>query len=181
MQVESVWFVRHLTETLGPMGEETLIGLLKQRRVDFADFGWHEGLPDWTRLFGIQELASHMPPHPGIPVPGQPRGSRPAEWIPRETRAPLRGFMITQDGAKMEIVNISESGILIKSDILIPVGTELSFMIDSAVLPKGFAMKGRVARHAQSPIFRGFGIEFLALQDSQRKTIQEYVARQVKT
>ncbi len=63
------WFVHIQGENLGPLTPEALTAMLKQNRIQFSDFAWHEGLTRWVRISELDEFISLMPTYPKTSIP----------------------------------------------------------------------------------------------------------------
>lgn len=187
------WFLHIQGETVGPLLMETILNLLKLSRITLVEFAWSEGMEDWTRLSEIHEFASQLPPHPTIPVPNlpsRPRGPVPSAFgaspVPRDLpskesrirrfeRVPIQGRAVTDEQGTLEIVDISEGGIFVKSDLDPPEGTSLRLRIESALLVRPLTVTGVVVRGGVVNGTRGFGVEFTGMPPSDRMLIQTYV------
>jgi hypothetical protein len=218
------WFIQLENQTVGPLLTDSLIMLLKTKRVSMEDLAWHDGLPRWVKLADCPEIkdqltteakAGSAPPTPGTaPVPSPTpsavmkvetvelearhpaRPSSPATPSPaaspkptptpnlgfrRSERAPLRGKIVLPDGRSFEVVNISETGLLLKSPELLAPGTALEFRLESEDLGIPSPIRAMVTRHVIIPGFRGFGVEFTDMEDHLRMVIRGYIKAKVFT
>jgi hypothetical protein len=98
------------------------------------------------------------------------------ELRPRASRAPLVHAVMCRYGDEPEFVevttlNISQSGMLVRADVLPPVGCELEFKF---VLETGFELltgKGKVMRHAGASA----GIAFAELEPPKMRILARVV------
>lgn len=93
----------------------------------------------------------------------------------------MRGqiVLINSQHPPIEIVNVSEGGMLLKSPGLPPIGAELHFRIESGALPAKPEMTGIVRRHINVKEFCGFGIEFINIPPDQKQMLKSYIRTQI--
>ena len=84
------WFERD-GQRGGPVTEAELLSLIAQGDLAPETLIWRDGLPDWTPLRSVQELAFQLPPNPPPPPPPLPS---PRPLAPR--RPSLQAFEVVQ-------------------------------------------------------------------------------------
>lgn len=57
---EAVWFYAHNNERQGPVPEETLRHMLRERAIKGATLVWREGMPDWTAIEKLPEFRGEV-------------------------------------------------------------------------------------------------------------------------
>lgn len=187
------WFLHINGETIGPLLMETIQNLLRLSRVTLVEYAWCDGMDDWRRLSEIEEFASQLPPHPAIPVPNPPpypQGPVPSTFgsppflkeppskesrIRRHERVPIQGRAISDRQGALEILDISEGGIFVRSELDPAPGTSLRVRIESDLLARALSVTGIVVRSGMVDGVRGFGIEFTGMAPADRVIIQTYV------
>jgi hypothetical protein len=63
------WFVHIGGETFGPASTESIITMIKQFRLHFADYIWAEGFTKWVRVSEVDDFIGQMPAYPKVPIP----------------------------------------------------------------------------------------------------------------
>jgi hypothetical protein len=195
------WFVHVCEQTLGPLSEPGLLLLLRQGRVQFVDFAWTEGMDKWERLLNIPKLANHLPPFPSVEVPSSnptkvtpriPESELPTDpTIPakrssfvrhefrREDRATVIATVRFDPQDEHDVVNISETGLLLKLKRDIPmIGKEVRFLLIAREFEAPLEMTGILVREQFSEAHQNFvAIEFTKINPIHRRQIKAYVDR----
>lgn len=177
----SDWFIRTATETLGPYSIEIASGLIQRRRIGLTDFAWCSALTKWTRIYEIPEFQKFLPPEPHIPLPGKPVGSptggEDRAFLRRAPRVPFKGHFITPSAGDFTIVNISQSGMLMRSEKLPPIGSEIEGRIESTNFNiPALGVKIKIMRHTVTPLFHGAGVIFTLYPENHKPALFEFIA-----
>jgi hypothetical protein len=84
---DAVWYVHINGETFGPVTTPALLALLKQNRLQFADFIWSPGFTRWTRVADVHEFTVLLPQYPTAPFPTHDEHKTPIEIPPTKKSA----------------------------------------------------------------------------------------------
>ena len=193
------WFVHIQGETFGPLSNEIVVLMIKQNRLQFSDYIWRPGLEKWIRISELDEFLVLMPQYPKVPIPEYhpavetAEAAKTPEQAPADSkaasskRARVRRFarviieakFVTADFGSFDVHNISEGGLYVKSTtILVPIGTNLIFRLESHNFPHSYEMSGAVVRFGSSNDPPGFAIEFTKVSNEQKKILKEYISTQ---
>lgn len=63
------WFVYLSGETLGPLSIDNITLMLKQNRLQFADYVWASPMKKWQRIIELEPFSKLAPAYPKIPIP----------------------------------------------------------------------------------------------------------------
>lgn len=69
------WFVHVHGETMGPLPKEAIALMLRQNRLQFTEFIWKSGFPDWMRIYEVEDFNANLPTHPKVPIPNNESSS----------------------------------------------------------------------------------------------------------
>jgi len=197
------WYICIGTETLGPFKTDVLSLMLKQNRIQFADFAWSSTLGNsrWVRLYQLDEFSRSMPPYPDVDVPDGDKKTEPKTEPKKELKKELKkeppvcqqfpkirrfervkvnAVAEVQGIGEFKILNIGEGGIYVKSGSPPQLGTDLKLKLTSKAFPKALEMTGVVIRHGISTEEPGFGIEFTRVNPAHKRIICEYVCECLK-
>jgi type IV pilus assembly protein PilZ len=100
------------------------------------------------------------------------------------TRAPLTGpvrFFEWNEARSADAVEISASGIFLKTTRLLAEGSMLTLRLTLPGLRRAFTVLGKVVRTVKGGLLApaGMGVRFMDLQPADREIILAYVARRV--
>ena len=100
------------------------------------------------------------------------------------TRAPMTGsvrFFEWNEVRSADAVEISASGIFLKTSRLLAEGSMLTLRLTLPGLKRAFTVLGKVVRTVKGGLLAapGMGVRFMDLQPSDREEILSYVARRV--
>src|SRR5262249_17739327 len=56
--VESTWYVSRDGQRFGPLSDDTLRDLIRDRKLNHDDYIWCQGYSDWVRLGSLLEASS---------------------------------------------------------------------------------------------------------------------------
>ncbi|OFZ70197.1 MAG: hypothetical protein A3K03_09280 [Bdellovibrionales bacterium RIFOXYD1_FULL_44_7] len=76
------WYISIGNEVLGPFTVDVIALMLRQNRLQFADFAWSSSLGNsrWHRIYQLEEFSAHLSPYPTVDVPGdEPKESKPKQ------------------------------------------------------------------------------------------------------
>lgn len=76
---ERFWFVYIQEHTLGPLSTDTIILMLAQNRLQFADYIWSDGQPTWQRIYEVDDFRKALPPFPKDSPPKDRGAETPVE------------------------------------------------------------------------------------------------------
>lgn len=199
------WFVHVNGETFGPISNEIVVLMLRQSRLHFSDFAWCPNETKWRRISEYKDFAELLPQYPRVPIPSKAeldpenfQSNQADKWmqaappaqkttsdkiktpkkpkVRRFVRVPIEARFITAEYGSFEVNNISEGGLYVKSTtILLPVGTNIVFKLESASFTEIFDMSGVVVRLGSANDPPGFGVEFTKVSKEQRKILGDYV------
>ena len=210
---QNEWYVHLQGETFGPISTELIRLMIKQNRLQFTDYVFRAGMPQWGRIAECSEFTALIPPFPTIAPPkdgvvqrkakaAEPEAEAPAAPAPRAKAAPAAAAApkkaealkprvksppvrsadrvpidatISIDGSgNFKVVNISETGVLLKDSASIPKGDDLKFKLTAAALEKPLDMTGILVREGESE----FAIEFTRVNPAHKRLLQKYVQSQ---
>lgn len=195
---KKAWLVCVDQQKLGPFLTETVIGLLKVKRLLPSELAWTEGEGDWRPLSEFPEFAPTGPftrpvtrrvgggPDPTSTHPGGPQKGPEAaheedavkayhQSVRKHRRGPIQGQIFTSDQKTFDVVNISEGGMLLRSQELPEVGKALEFVLRATALGEPLKISASVTRQTDTPGFRGFGLEFTQISNADQARIQNYI------
>jgi hypothetical protein len=184
------WFIHNSGETTGPIPTDVVRQMLKTRGIQFSDYVWTDGFTKWLRMSELDEFAVLMPPYPTASIPTSVPTSVPAlpkqkiaekekavEKTKRFTRVHFDGTISTRHNGTFVALNLSESGIFLESEECPPLGSNLSFTIESKFFSKPLEMTGILIR--QGFTFegqRGFAIQFTRVNPACKRIISEFIS-----
>jgi hypothetical protein len=192
---KSEWFIHIQGETLGPLPAEAVATMIKQNRVHPAEFAWTHGFDRWMRICECTEFSAHFPAPPAVPVPAGGKETAPSVPAPeapaaepekpkqvfsksrRHSRVVVKGTLETSDYKNYTVVNLSESGLFVKSNEPLPIGTELKFSLFLTGMQRPVEMTGVVIRHGQAEGEGGFAVEFTRMNPAHRRVIGDIIQR----
>lgn len=71
------WFVHIQEQTLGPLPTDTIMLMLNQNRLQFADYIWSDGQPTWQRIYEVDDFRKALPSFPKDSPPTNRAGEIP--------------------------------------------------------------------------------------------------------
>lgn len=83
--LQRTWFVQIQGENFGPLSTEVVILMIQQKRLEYWDFIWTQGLDSWARIADMMPFSEMLPPYPDAPIPGSP-GAGTIQSIPNPTQ-----------------------------------------------------------------------------------------------
>ncbi len=94
--LQRTWFVHLQGESFGPLSTDVVILMIQQKRLEYWDFIWTQGLDAWARIADMMPFSEMLPPYPDAPIPGSagdatlpnPTQSKDAASIPIVPPAP---------------------------------------------------------------------------------------------
>lgn len=199
---KNAWFVHIQGETFGPVSTSVIQIMIRQNRLQFADFLWTEGMNKWVRIGELKEFSTLMPSYPSVPIPNeaalpndtteavevptpapvaQPSRQRSAEapsknWIRRYSRVPTDAKASVSGHGSFRAVDIGEGGVFFASDTPVAFGTDLRFVLTGGPFAKPVEMTGIVIREGESETGEiGFAVQFTRMNPAYRRIIQDYV------
>ena len=124
-------------------------------------------------------VAKPEPVAPPPPMPAKAAEPSPADIAAQVYRSALRvqaeGNAVIAGSGEFELVNVSETGIFLKSDDPPPLGEEVQMSLSLKGVDKELYMTGLVTRHGEADKCAGFAVEFTRLNPSHRRLINEFV------
>ena len=180
------WFVHIKRETIGPLSTNIIQLLLDQGRLQFTDYICQPNWKKWEKILNLTDFSALAPSYPDAPIPvdnqpiGTPKNDVPnknVKEIPirRDTRVPLRGRVKIENLGSFEIINISSVGLFLKASSALPVGREVTFLLESDAFEKSLEMTGVVVREGLASENHGFAIDFTRVNPASRRVIQKYI------
>ncbi len=64
------WFVHLQGESFGPLSTDVVVLMIQQKRLEYWDFIWTQGLDAWARIADMMPFSEMLPPYPEAPIPG---------------------------------------------------------------------------------------------------------------
>jgi hypothetical protein len=182
--VHKNWYAHVCEQTLGPLSESALVSLVRHGRIQFADFVWTDGMAKWQRLNEIDAFEKYLPTYPKAEPPGAvPSRSKSVEKSPapklaadESGRVPIFGTVVFEKEDHHQVINISETGLLIKPKTDLPqIGKEAHFKLASLVFDAPLEMTGILVREPRPAVENAVVIEFTKLNPMHRRQIKAYV------
>jgi len=87
------WYYSKNSVQHGPVGIETLRTMLADRSLGVDELVWHDGMPDWTPVTGVPELASAIPAESATPY-APPAAAGMSVFPPIPNAKPTSGMAI---------------------------------------------------------------------------------------
>ena len=84
--LQRTWFVQIQGENFGPLSTEVVVLMIQQKRLEYWDFIWTQGLDSWARIADMMPFSEMLPPYPDAPIPGSPGAGTIATTIPNPTQ-----------------------------------------------------------------------------------------------
>jgi len=69
-QLHRTWFIYSQGETFGPLSTDVVMLMIKQKRLEYWDFIWTQGLDAWARVADMMPFSELLPSYPDAPIPG---------------------------------------------------------------------------------------------------------------
>ncbi len=174
------WFVHLQGENFGPLSTEVVVVMIQQKRLEYWDFVWTQGLDSWARIADMMPFSEMLPPYPDAPIPGSPGAGTIVASIPNPTqteaivsptappkpadskkavevrgvrrhgRSRIDGSIAINGSEIYEVYDIAEGGLFIVSDVPLAIGTDVKFIFTSRSLSKVLTMTGVVIREGKT-------------------------------
>jgi hypothetical protein len=191
------WYLHLQGETVGPLVTGVVQSMLKQKRLELYEYIWCEGMTSWTRICDVAEFSTELSPYPKAPFPASGGSAEPARspvrpdvpqaapkaasqsWphARRYVRVAIQGVVEIQGHGSFPLVNISENGIFVHSDLPMSIGIEIKFKITSPALSKPLEMSGVTIRAGVSDGKKGFAIEFTRVNPAHGRILAECIGK----
>ncbi len=70
IHLERTWFIHSQGESFGPLSTDVVVLMIQQKRLEYWDFIWTQGLDGWARIADMMPFSEMLPPYPEAPIPG---------------------------------------------------------------------------------------------------------------
>jgi hypothetical protein len=90
-------------------------------------------------------------------------------------RVPMDGKVVLDGHGTFPVMNISETGLILKSSKGIPVGMEVKFLLEHKGFEKSLSMTGITIREGAYEGAVGIAIQFTRVNPAHKRVLQEYV------
>lgn len=70
-RLNRTWFVHLQGQNFGPLTSEVVVLMIQQKRLEYWDFIWTQGLDSWARIADMMPFSEMLPPYPVAPLPGE--------------------------------------------------------------------------------------------------------------
>jgi hypothetical protein len=190
----TLWHIHLQGAIIGPLPTETIELMLRQSRLQFADYIWASPMKEWQRIGEVPEFAALLPAFPKVQPPieekdkqvvhsstnviATPEAKTEEVWLKvrrfnrvkaEQSKAALTGY------GTYRVVDVSEGGIFIDALDTIPVGTPVRAILNLHPGDQRIEVNGIVVRHGVVEGIRGFAIEFRKADPSNKRILHEYV------